>query len=55
MSMARKQRDWQKQFGLALDPRRPRSLRKTSRPGSEDVCTMCSKYCSIKIIEKCLK
>ena len=52
MSAARKQRDWNRQFDLALDPKRPRLLRKTSKPNSEDVCTMCSKYCSIKIIEK---
>ncbi len=55
MSAARKKRDWNRQFDLALDPKRPRLLRKISKPDSEDVCTMCSKYCSIKIIEKRLK
>lgn len=55
MSLARKQRNWNKQFDLALDPKKPRLLRKTSKPDSEDVCTMCSKYCSIKIMERHLK
>lgn len=55
MSRARKQRDWKKQFGLAIEPKRPLRFRKGSRPDMEDVCTMCSKYCSIKIIEKYLK
>ncbi len=55
MSRARKQRDWKKQFGLAIEPERPRRFRKNSEPGMEDVCTMCGKYCSIKIIEKHLK
>jgi phosphomethylpyrimidine synthase len=55
MSQARKHRDWPGQFGLAIEPRRPRRFRKASNPGAEDVCTMCSKYCSIKIIEGCLK
>jgi phosphomethylpyrimidine synthase len=52
MSHARKQRNWPRQFDLAIEPKRPRGFRKNSRPYSEDVCTMCSKYCSIKIIEK---
>lgn len=55
MSRARKQRDWKKQFGLALEPTRPRQFRAKSNPGMEDVCTMCSKYCSIKIVEKYLR
>lgn len=55
MATARKQRNWDRQFDLALDPKRPRQLRKSSKPGFDDVCTMCSKFCSIKIIEKHLK
>jgi len=52
MSRARKKRDWAKQFEFAIDPKRPRSFRQSSAPNLEDVCTMCSKYCSIKIMEK---
>ncbi|MEI8175635.1 MAG: phosphomethylpyrimidine synthase ThiC [Candidatus Omnitrophota bacterium] len=56
MSQARKRRDWKSQFALALDPKRPVSLRKSSVPDATtgDVCTMCDKFCSMKIIEKCL-
>jgi len=55
MSRARKARDWKNQFGLAIEPKRPKQFRQSSKPGMEDACTMCSKYCSIKIIEKYLK
>lgn len=55
MSAARKQRNWPKQFKLAIESKRPKHFRKSSKAYSEDVCTMCSKYCSIKIIEKHLK
>lgn len=55
ISQARAARDWKKQFKLAIDGVKPREYRKTSHPGSEDVCTMCGEYCSIKMAEKCLK
>lgn len=55
ISKARAQRDWKKQFALAIDPVKPRIYRKSSKPGSEDVCTMCGEYCSIKTAEKCLR
>ncbi|MDD5449276.1 MAG: phosphomethylpyrimidine synthase ThiC, partial [Candidatus Omnitrophica bacterium] len=54
MSKARKKRDWPRQFELALETKRPRQFRKSSRPGAEDVCTMCGKYCSMKIMDTCL-
>src|SRR3989338_7923746 len=52
MSMARKKRDWQRQFKLAIDPAVAREYRKRSRPASKDVCTMCGQYCSMKISDK---
>ena len=54
MSKARAARNWKRQFELAIDPVKPREYRKSSNPGSEDVCTMCGEYCSIKTAEKCL-
>lgn len=54
ISKARAKRNWNKQFALAIDPIKPRIYRKSSKPGSEDVCTMCGEYCSIKTAEKCL-
>lgn len=55
MSKARRNRDWARQFALAIDGSKPRSYRKMSRPGSKDVCTMCGEYCSIKLSEKCFR
>ncbi len=54
ISKARAMRNWKKQFNLAIDKARPMEYRKASRPGINDVCTMCEDYCSIKIAEKCL-
>ena len=54
ISKARAARDWKKQFALAIDPVKPKEYRKSSKPGSKDVCTMCGEYCSIKTAEKCL-
>ncbi len=55
MSRARKARDWDKQFSLAIDSEKPRRYRSASKPVAKDVCTMCSDYCSIKMAEKCFK
>ncbi|RKY41885.1 MAG: phosphomethylpyrimidine synthase [Candidatus Makaraimicrobium thalassicum] len=52
ISKARARRDWKKQFKLALDPELPMKVREKSRPKEPDVCTMCSEYCSIKIVEE---
>ena len=54
ISKARAERNWKRQFALAIDPVKPMEYRKSSKPGSEDVCTMCGEYCSIKTAEKCL-
>ncbi|MFA5094385.1 MAG: phosphomethylpyrimidine synthase ThiC [Candidatus Omnitrophota bacterium] len=55
MSRARRKRDWKKQFELAIDPELAKRYRGRAKPGSKDVCTMCGKYCSMKISEECLK
>ncbi|OGX19203.1 MAG: phosphomethylpyrimidine synthase, partial [Omnitrophica WOR_2 bacterium RBG_13_44_8b] len=54
MSQARKARDWRKQIKLSIDPEKARFYRSSSKPGLLDVCTMCGKYCSIKLMEECL-
>ncbi len=53
MSLARKARDWKKQIRLSIDPDKARDYRMSSKPRSSDVCTMCGKYCSIKLMEQC--
>jgi phosphomethylpyrimidine synthase len=55
MSEARKKRDWKKQITLSTDPDKARYYRNSSKPELLDVCTMCGKYCSIKLMEQCLK
>ncbi len=55
MSLARKKRDWQKQLKLSIDPEKARQYRKISQPTNNDVCTMCGKYCSIKLMEECMR
>lgn len=52
MSRARKKRDWDKQFILALDPHRPKKLRKKSQLKEKDVCSMCAEFCSMKLSDK---
>lgn len=52
ISRARARRDWKTQFALALDPSLPSKMRESDKPGKEDVCTMCSEFCSIKITEE---
>jgi len=55
ISNARFSRNWKKQFKLSLDPEKCKAYRKSSLPVINDVCTMCSEYCSIRISQKCLK
>jgi phosphomethylpyrimidine synthase len=62
ISLARSQRDWKKQIELSLDPRKAREYSLTSHPkldgrlpAGKQVCTMCGKYCSIKVMEECNK
>jgi len=55
MSRARSERDWKKQFKLALDPEKPKLMREQSLPDVDDVCTMCGEYCSIKTAHACLE
>ncbi len=55
ISKARAELDWEKQFALCLDPELARSRRKARKPGEDDVCTMCGKYCAIKLTNEYLK
>lgn len=54
LSIARKKRDWPKQFSLAMDPKKAKEYRSSSNPKVKDVCTMCGEFCSIKLIDECL-
>jgi len=54
MSQARRKRDWKKQITLSIDPNKAKHYRESSKPQLSDVCTMCGKYCSIKLMDRCL-
>jgi len=51
MSLARKGRDWAKQINLSMDPQKTKSARAGSKPKTDDVCTMCGDFCSMKLME----
>lgn len=55
MSKARAARDWKRQFELAIDPKTPSKVRDNSLPKEEDICSMCSDLCSIKVFEDCME
>ncbi len=55
MSEARNRRDWKQQIALSIDTEKAKIYRTSSKPQLLDVCTMCGKYCAIKLMEKCRK
>jgi len=55
ISAARRARDWKKQVELSIDPEKAKEYRLSSKPSLSDVCTMCGKYCSMKLMEDCSK
>ena len=55
ISKKRKKRDWEGQISLSLTPSTAKRLRDESIPRIEDTCTMCGKYCAIKLVEDWLK
>jgi len=52
LSLHRSHRSWNKIFPLTLDQEKARDYRKGLK-SSDDVCSMCGNFCSLKIIEKC--
>jgi phosphomethylpyrimidine synthase len=55
MSKARKALDWKKQIALSIDPQKANAYRCSSKPGSDEVCTMCGEFCAIKIVRDYFK
>ena len=52
MSKARQNIDWNEMFSLAIDPEKAKKYRLESSPNLEDSCTMCSKMCSMRNMNK---
>ena len=54
ISIYRKKRDWERQIKLCIDPIKAKNFHDSFKPDDSDVCTMCGKYCSIKLMDKYL-
>ena len=50
MAKARAAMDWDSMLHLCLDPKTARAMREGSRPQEDEVCTMCGKYCAMRLI-----
>ncbi|MDP8259681.1 MAG: phosphomethylpyrimidine synthase ThiC [Candidatus Gygaella obscura] len=55
ISIARRNRDWETQIKLSVDPKKAAKYRKSSLPKNKNVCTMCSDFCSIRLMDKAKK
>ncbi len=55
ISRARKLLDWEEEIRSSLDPETARRIREERKPTISEVCTMCGKYCAIKLVEEALK
>jgi len=55
MSEKRRELDWEGMYQLALDPDLARRMRKESEAYMKEYCTMCGKYCSIRLNPKVKK
>ena len=49
MSEARANLDWNKMMELAIDREKAEEIRKRCQPEDPMVCSMCGKFCSVKI------
>ncbi|MCD6132718.1 MAG: phosphomethylpyrimidine synthase ThiC [Deltaproteobacteria bacterium] len=54
MDKARKALDWEKMIQLSINPELVKKMRTSSLPKEKDVCTMCGKFCAIKLLQKAL-
>jgi len=55
MADARRALDWEKMFGIALDPDKARKYRERGNTEKNDGCSMCGDVCAIKIVDRYLK
>ena len=52
ISVYRRNRNWEKQFEYALDPEKAKKMHYEGISIDEDVCSMCSEFCPMKIMDK---
>jgi len=55
ISLARKKMDWKKQFELVMDTERAEEIRRKTTPEFEETCSMCGKFCAVKLLNDALK
>jgi len=53
MALARRDLDWSRQFGLAIDSEKAKEIHARSR--NVDTCSMCGELCSIKMMRELMK
>jgi phosphomethylpyrimidine synthase len=51
MSQARRALDWQTQINLSLNPQKARLFREMSQ-ATDDQCTMCGRFCAMKVFDE---
>ncbi|MGI6109999.1 MAG: phosphomethylpyrimidine synthase ThiC [Eubacteriaceae bacterium] len=55
MSEARRSMNWKRQFDLSIDPERAERMWRERSTSFTSECTMCGKYCAVKIVERYLR
>lgn len=53
LSSYRAKRDWKNVFSLVIDKEKAVEYRDSISVSDNDICTMCGKFCSLKIVEEC--
>ncbi|MBU0650319.1 phosphomethylpyrimidine synthase ThiC [bacterium] len=54
MSVHRRNRNWDEQYKLAINPEKAKRMREERMPSDDKVCSMCGELCAIKSIEEVL-
>ena len=54
MSEARSKLDWKKMIDLSINPKLAREIRERCTDEDKDVCSMCGRFCSIKMSKRAL-
>jgi phosphomethylpyrimidine synthase len=52
MAHARQSLNWEKQFEIAITSERARAIYNQRIPVEPDTCTMCGKYCAIRMVNQ---
>jgi len=55
LSLFRQKRDWPGQIAASIDPERASAYHDSSPSNIDDACSMCSEFCSIRMLEQKLK